>query len=192
MKKLICALITGTLVACATATPQQKLGEAFQLLQADRPIPAEALMKQSLDEFKAQGNDYDLGVAQFMYGQFVRSKHFTWQFFRSYYPNTDTQEQRNAMAKSYFLSARDSFHKALSNSQLAQDTRTGYLWREYLTNIELGDKPEICVSLRAMKASNDAYQAASPGAKVYVPAPYKTFDEFIESSLSKSECNTSK
>ena len=74
MKKLIYALIASTLVACATVTPQQKLGEAFQLLQSDRPIPAEALMKQALDEFKAQGNDYDLGLAQFMHGQFVRSR----------------------------------------------------------------------------------------------------------------------
>lgn len=192
MKKLICTLITGALVACATATPQQKLGDAFQLLQENRPIPAEALMRQALDEFKAQGNNYDLGLAQFMYGQFVRSKHFTWQFFRNYFPNTDTQEQRNAMARTYFLSARDSFRKALANQQLAQDKRTGYIWREYLTNIELGDKPEICASLRSMKASNDAYQAASPGAKIHVPTPYKTFDEFIESSLNQSECNTSK
>jgi hypothetical protein len=192
MKKLLYALITAALVACATATPQQKLGDAFQLLQENRPIPAEALMKQALEEFKAQGSDYDLGVAQFMYGQFLRSKHFTWQFFRSYYPNTDTQEQRDAMAKTYFLSSRDSFRKALSDPKLAQDQRTGYLWREYLANIELGDKPEICASLKSMKASNDAYQASSPGAKVYVPAPYKTFDEFTEGTLRKFECNTSK
>ena len=192
MKKLLCALLTAFMVACATATPQQKLGDAFQLLQENRPIPAEALMRQAMDEFKAQGSEYDLGVAQFMYGQFVRSRHFTWEFFRSYYPNTETQEQRNAMARTYFLAARESFRKALASPQLALDQRTGYFWREYLTNLELGDQPAICSSLRSMKESNEAYEAASPGAKVNVPGGFRTFGEFVQDALSKAQCSSSK
>ena len=189
MKKLLCIALTCVLLACATTPPEQKLSEAFQLLQENRPIPAESLIRQAMDEFKAKGDPYDLGTAQFMYGQFVRSRHFTWKFFRDSYPETDTQEQRNAMAKTYFLAARLSFQKALSNPDLAQDQRTGYLWREYQANVELGDKAAICSSLKSMKESNDAYQAKKPGAKVYVAPPYKTFDEFITTSSNKAECS---
>ena len=196
-RRLLITAIVLVLSACSaagvmkTSDPQQKLADAYNLLEVGRPIPAERLMNEAIAQFKEKNDFYQLGVSQFMYGQFIRSKSFDWPLFRQQYPKTETAEQRNALAATFFNEAIANFEKAIADPALPHDVRTGYYWRVYLANLELQNKSAMCASLQSMDVSNKAYQAKNPGAKVYVHPPHKTFEEFISATMSKAECNAS-
>lgn len=196
-RRLLIATIGFALSACSavgvmeTSDPQQKLADAYNLLQVDRPYPAARLMKESIAQFKEKNDFYQLGVAQFMYGQFIRSKSFDWPSFRQQYPQTETAEQRNELAATFFNEAIVNYGKAIADPALPHDVRTGYYWRVYLANLELQNKSAMCASLRSMDVSNKAYQDKNPGAKGHVQPPYKSFEEFISTTISKAQCSAS-
>lgn len=196
MKKKIIILFIACcfLSACAAAgvvassDPRQKLKDAYSLLRENRPYPAERLIREAMEGFKEQNNSYELGLAQLMYGQFVKSQNFDWPLFRGQYPNTETAEQRNTFALPYFKEAINNFRIAASDPKLSHDTKSGYYWREYLAHRELKDSDGMCSALRNMKIENDAFMKENPGAKVNVNPPYKTFDEFMSGSMQDAHC----
>ena len=57
----------------ASSDPNQKLKDAYSLLQENRPYPAERLMTDAIAGFKEQKDPYGLALAQFMYGQIGRA-----------------------------------------------------------------------------------------------------------------------
>ena len=175
----------------STSDPNQKLKDAFNLLESrpiPRALPAEKLIKEAINDFKEQNDVYGLGVAQFMYGNFVQSKNFDWPQFRKQYPETETREQRNALATTYYVEAANNFHLAAADPKLTHDTRTGYYWREYLAHFYANNNAGACEALKNMQVENDAYTKKNPDAKVYVQPPYKSFSEFMSESKRISKC----
>lgn len=198
MPRKITLFIVGCLFcSCAMAgifssdDPYQKLTDAFNLLGTrpiPRALPAEKLIKEAISDFEKQKDYYGIGTAQFMYGQFVQSEHFDWPQFRKQYPGTETREQRNILAVSYYADAAKNFHIAASDPQLSHDKRTGYYSREYLAHAAMRNSIGACEALRNMKKEHEAFLKEKPDAKVYVEAPYKTFDEFITGSMREAQC----
>jgi hypothetical protein len=195
MKQVIFIFAICFLSACAavgvtaSSDPHQKLKDAYSLLRGNRPYPAERLMREAIAGFEERKDSYGLGVAQFMYGQFVKSHGFDWPLFRKLYPNTDTAEQRNALASRYFMDAIGNFRTAAADPNLTHDTRTGYYWREYLAHREMNNREGMCATLHEMETEHDALIKESPGAKVQFPEQYATFDEYITASLRDAQCD---
>ncbi|MBI2307389.1 MAG: hypothetical protein HYU78_08810 [Rhodocyclales bacterium] len=186
---ILCACSSALVLA--TSDPGQKLKDAYSLLETrpiPRALPAEKLIQEAISGFEEQKDHYGLGLAQFMYAQFVQSENFDWPQFRKLYPDTDTREQRNALANTYYANAAKNFHIAAADPALTHDARSGYFWREYLAHIAMSNRSAACKALSNMKSANDEFLKEKPNAKIHVNPPYKTFDEFMLRSREASNC----
>jgi hypothetical protein len=191
---LITTSLACLLSACAavgvTASddPRTKLRDAYALLRQDRPYPAERLMREAITGFQEKNDPYGLGLAQLMFGQFVKTPAFDWPLFREQYPNTETSQQRTALASRYLVDAAANFRKAAADPKLPSDERTGYHWREYLAHKELEDRRGMCGALRSMNESHAAFRRDKPNATVHYPRQYSSFEDYISAMMREANC----
>jgi hypothetical protein len=78
MKSVLAVVAALTLAGCAAAgypptfgDPQAKLQYAWQLMQSDRPLPAQHLILEAIDSYTQSGNEVALAEAYCVYADFL-------------------------------------------------------------------------------------------------------------------------
>jgi hypothetical protein len=98
-----------------TSDPNQKLADASWLIHKSRPLPAERLIFEALETFKANGDKRGMAEAYRLYGTLLREFVYKW---RDYYDKTVTLDNRYAKSIEYFEKVKDIYAENKANANL--------------------------------------------------------------------------
>lgn len=104
-------VLTGCLAAGVpyTSDPRQKLSYAYQLMNLNRPLPAEKLINEALETFQKQGNEIWIAECYFTFGNLY--KHSSYHNWKNYYSSRGEYDGTYSRSKDYFQNATDLYLK---------------------------------------------------------------------------------
>jgi tetratricopeptide (TPR) repeat protein len=164
-----------------TSDPNQKLAYAFQLINESRPLPAERLIFEALETFKANGDKRGMAEAYRLYGALLRSFFYSW---RGFYDKTVTLDNRYAKSIEYFEKAKEIYAENKDNANL-----TNIYLNMAITYELMNNKKAACTAFDHSLESNREYLKDNPSAKVNIPTGYKAYPEFVDAARKESGCD---
>lgn len=198
MKSLANLLVLSSCVAilcgCAAAMvpssndPERKLGWATVLMdEQDRPLPAERLIREAIEIYKAQNNEKGLAEGYRKYGIFFRSdavkkseRHYREEGFLD---KTVTFDQRLDKSIEYLSKSRAFYAKTNAYDVLSNiDLNLAWVYEEK------GQQELACKALDSSLASNVRFKAANPDAKFKMASNYKSFADVIAREKKSAHC----
>ena len=173
----------------ATSDPSRKLAYAYELVQHQgRPLPAERLIRESIDIYEKSNDEMGLAAAYRMYGVFFASTAV--DRMGKFY------EKHGFLEKSANFSTRyDKSIEFLDKAEVIVAERGDY---NKLSNIYLnkgiayeaaGKKEKACEAYGTSLENNRRFLAANPTQKLVLPEGYKTYDQYIDSCRKHLGCN---
>lgn len=179
-------LAFGFLVACsaalvpATNDPAKKLSHAKNLLNNDRPLPAERLIGESMEIYRARNDGYGLAIAHYDYATFLSSDvvgnwESTW-FRENGFRNTSADYgSRFEEAANYFELAA----KGFVDSEKFDDAANAYLDLA-LKQSRNGNRDLACLAFDDSLNSYRAYQRKNPNSEIRgVLEGYDSFEDMV-------------
>ncbi len=173
-----------------TSDPNKKLAYAFQLIHDGRSLPAERLIAEAFETFKANGDQRGMADAYRLYGFFYRSggvqRHEEIYRERGFRDKTVTFDNRDAKSLESFLKAKDIYtdykdYANLTNTYL----NIGYTY-ELMYN-----KKAACAAFDQSLESHYKFLKDKPGAKVNLPTIYKDYPDFVDVTKKENGCDVS-
>jgi tetratricopeptide (TPR) repeat protein len=172
----------------ATNDPAAKLGWAQELVEnQDRPLPAERLIREAIDIYQEQKNDFGLAKAYRVYGLFFKSpsivrwqKHYQEQGFSDQSAKYETRLQ---MALGYFEKSR-----ALLEAHQDVNLLANVHLQIGLTHQLMGQNDAACSAFDRSTAAYKTMMAQDPQAKIAVPKEYTSFDKGMSDIKKHAGC----
>jgi tetratricopeptide (TPR) repeat protein len=180
------ALLLGCAAAMVPSTndPARKLGWSKVLLEEqDRPVPAERLIFEAIEIYKAQNDENGLAESYRRYGIFLKSPSVTkWgQNFRDngFLDKTITFDTRLDKSIEYFDKAKSQFEKTKSYDMVSNvDLHLGLVYKQK------GQSELACKFFDQSIASNTQFKSINPTLEIR-GAGNQSFDKTI-AELKKS------
>lgn len=196
VKRLLFAVLAVTaLSSCAamlvpaTSDPSKKIEYAYILFdEQQRPLPAEQLIKESVETYKQENNEMGLAEAYRAYGFFFRSsavekwrKHYESDGFLD---KTATYSNRYDKSIEYFDQSARLFAK---NNKY--DKVTNVYLNMGFTYEFAGRNEKACERYKASLESNAKFAKDNPGASLTLPKGFSgTYEDYINGFLKRLEC----
>lgn len=163
-----------------TNDPYKKLNQAKNLIDIDRPLPAERLILESLNEFKKRNDELGIGRACRSLGQFYSSSKFGhWEkFYRKegFWDKTVKFDDRYLKAIEYFHAAVKSFQTVDAFDMLTNvHLQIGYI------NRSRGNVPVACQAFDESLHSYNENIKKNPDATVNLPEGLSSYPEYVDS-----------
>jgi tetratricopeptide (TPR) repeat protein len=186
--RLLVVVTLATLVGCTaigipvTSDPTQKLRYAYQLMDRKRFIPAEALIQESLDIYRQQGNELGMAEAYHTFGNLYKNGDYIDRYVRST-TRFGTETEAYARSIDNFTRAKVLFEK---HDDYASVTRclvgigNGYSL--------LGDKPRACQSYAEALRSFDVARQKDPSVRLPILTGYPDAPSLINAFIEKEGC----
>ena len=167
-----------------TKDPKEKLAWADSLIQVGRPLPAEKLIKESIDIYSKENNLAMLGVAYRTYG-----------FLEYRFPkSTDTTKKA---AIEYFEKSLLYFNDHFTKIPYKKDDSSyaTYYFNASAAAQYLGDSYDqktdtarVCQAYALSLKYNKLGMEIKPKAKINVPKGFSNFEEVVKSKQEKAKC----
>jgi tetratricopeptide (TPR) repeat protein len=180
-----------TLSGCAafgvpsTNDPHKKLDDARWMMNQGRAIPAERLINEALDMFKANEDKLGTAEAYRMYAFLLRSPLINEHYFRAHGFRDKSVTLENRYAKSV-----EAFEK--SKEIYIESGKYGPLTNIYLnigsTYELMGDQKRQCTALDESLESNREFLKANPNVKIELPSGFSTYQEYVLSIKARIGC----
>jgi tetratricopeptide (TPR) repeat protein len=173
----------------ATSDPGKKIENAYILFdEQQRPLPAEQLIKESVDTYKQENNEMGLAEAYRAYGFFFRSsavekwrKHYETDGFLD---KTATYSNRYDKSIEYFDQSARLFAK---NGKY--DKVTNVYLKMGFTYEFAGRNEKACESYTASLDTNARFAKDNPGASLTLPKGFSgTYEDYINGFLKRLDC----
>jgi len=182
MATLMVVILSGCVAIGVSETndPAKKLGDANALLERQRPLPTEKLIREAIQIYKEQNNEKGLVEAYRAYGAFFRSATIGESPWRNYYrkhgflDKSAKFESRYSKSIEYFMLA-DNICKRLD----LLDRRSNLHLNMGITYELADDLPSACKAYSESLKFNIAALQKSPTMIILLPAPYKTYAEAL-------------
>ncbi len=176
----------------STDDPARKLGWAQELVEnQDRPIPAERLIRESIDIYQEQKDEMGLARAYRVYGIFFKDKAINkWQKF---YQETGFLD-KSATYETRFPKALEYFEKSLSLSMKNEDIDMPpnlYLLIAF-TYQNMRQPEAACLAFDKSISAHKIMLAESPEAdpKASLPKQYSSFEEAVNDFKKRAGCKS--
>jgi len=187
---LLLTLIGGcaAMLVPETNDPAQKLRDAYMLFDKQkRPLPAERLIRESIDIYKKSNDELGLAEAYKAYGYFFRSgavekyhKHYNAKGFIETSASYNTRHDKSI---EYFDKAKEIY---LKNSKYGDVTNIylnmGFTY-EFANNNE-----KACESYKKSLNSNIKHLEMIPEAPIVLPSGFKSYEEYINGFNKRLGC----
>lgn len=193
-KGILVAFITVFLYGCAasmvpeTSDPARKLGWARVLIEEqNRPLPAERLIREAIDIYRASNDQDGLAAGYRQYGLFFASPSV--KKFESHYrtdgflDKTVTFDRRMDKAIEYFNLAKERYETTKAYDRLS-NVNLLLAW----ANADKGERVSACKALDAAAVANAKFKAAEPSSKVSLPGAAGSFDDVIAKNREHLHC----
>ena len=185
------AILNGcsAMIVPATSDPSKKIEYAYILFdEQQRPLPAEQLIKESVEVYKQENNEMGLAEAYRAYGFFFRSpavkkwrKHYESDGFVD---KTATYINRYDKSIEYFDQSAKLFVK---NNKY--DKVTNVYLNMGFTYEFAGRNEKACESYKASLDSNARFAKDNPGASLALPKGFSgTYEDYINGFLKRLGC----
>lgn len=194
--KLFCAtflilLLTGcaAMLVPETSDPAAKLNWAQELIDNQgRPIPAERLIRESIDIYQERNDELGLANAYRVYGLFFKSEGVNrmQKFYESngFIDKSATYATRLEKSLEYLQKARVILEKQKNLDRMANI----YMHIGFVYQI-MKDKPAACSSYDKSLLAYKAMLADDPKSAVLLPPKYKSYDTFIADIKNSAACS---
>lgn len=169
-----------------TSDPNKKLAYAAQLINEDRPLPAERLIVEALETFKANGDKNGIAEAYRLYGLVLLIQRYVFYQRFGFRDKTVTFDNRYAKSIEYFENAKDFYIEHKDNAKL----RIIYLNMAFTYKL-MNNRKAACA---AFDQSLESYRESlkdDPNTKVNLPTIYKDFPEFVDVARKENSCGVS-
>jgi tetratricopeptide (TPR) repeat protein len=173
----------------ATNDPDKKIVYSYILFDdQQRPLPAEQLIRESIEAYKQGSNDIGLGEAYRAYGFFFRSPAIKkWQKHyeaKGFLDNTATYENRYDKSIEYFEQSVRLFVKNNKYDRVANVYLNMGFTYEFA-----GKNEKACEAYKASLDSNAKFTKDNPGISVTLPEGFTgTYEDYINGFLKRLEC----
>jgi len=193
-KKIIMLVLPLLIFGCAafglpvTSDPAKKIGQAYQLFdEQQRPLPAEKLIRDSIDIYKEKNDLAGLSEAYRAYGFFFRSgaiekwnKHYK---SKGFLETGATFENRYSYSIKYFKKARAIYlgnfrYDALANVYLNMGF-TYAISKENMKACEMFDKSN---------ANYEEHMKNHPDSKMNLPKGVVSYEDYIVEHKKRLSC----
>ncbi len=172
----------------ATSDPKQKLRDAYELFDHEyRPLPAERMIRESIEIYKNEKNDLGLAEAYRAYGFFFRSgavekwnKHYKKDGFME---PLATYNNRYDKSIEYFAKS-----ETIYKEHKRYDALTNIYLNMAFTYEFAGDKAQACEAYKKSLSSNEQQMKDQPGSKVELPEGSKSYEEYVAGPLKRLGC----
>jgi tetratricopeptide (TPR) repeat protein len=194
-KSLTLLTCVSILLGCAAAgvpsssDPKTKLAWATVLLEEqDRPLPAERLIQEAIEIYKAKNDEIGLAEGYRKYGIFFRSasvKRYEDVYRRDgFLDKTVTFDQRFDKAIEYFGKSRDIYAKAQTSDDLVSNVDLNMA----LAYRAKGDSKHACKALDSSLAYNLKFKAANPDTNIKGAGNNQSFEDVIAEQKKYAKC----
>ncbi len=191
---LIIILLAILVAGCAamgvpyTTDPKKKLSYAVMLYdEQQRPLPAERLIRESIDIFKSENNEKGLAQAYRVYGFFFRSAAI--KSWHRYYKRNGFMEDGASFANRYDKSI-EYFEKseAIFKKHNIYDALTNvYLHKGFTYEFAKKNK-EACEEYKKSIVSHQNDMKTNPGVSVTLPEGFNSYGEYIGKHMQRLGC----
>lgn len=172
-----------------TNDPQKKIQDAYMLFdQQQRPLPAERLIRESLEIYKRENNELGLAEAYRSYGFFFRSpsiekwhKHYETSGFLDKSATFNTRYDKSI---EYFENSAQLFEK---------NKKYDMLTNVYLNmgfTYEFANKPDkACELYKRSLDPSKKFTENNPGKSISLPKGFSgTYEDYIDGFLKRLKC----
>jgi tetratricopeptide (TPR) repeat protein len=173
----------------ATNDPDKKIAFSYILFdEQQRPLPAEQLIRESIEAYNQENNEIGLGEAYRAYGFFFRSpavkkwqKHYETKGFLD---NSATYENRYDKSIEYF---EQSVRLFVKNKKY--DRVTNVYLNMGFTYEFAGKNDKACEAYKASLNSIAKFEKDNPGVSVTLPKEFTgTYEDYISGFMKRLEC----
>jgi tetratricopeptide (TPR) repeat protein len=174
-----------------TSDPARKLRQASGLIESlDRPIPAERLIRESIDIYQAQQDELGLAYAYRMYGLFFKSSAVS--RLPAYYENGTGFMDKTAAFDTRFEKALEYFEKSrdllLKNNDVQLITN---VYAQIAFTYELmNDKVSACNAYDLSLKSDQAIAKSNPELVTLGSREFSSFKQGITEYKKRLGCDT--
>lgn len=193
MRKVLLILFFSVLCGCSamfipsTRDPYKKLTQAHNLVEMNRPLPAERLAIEALKEFQTNNDQWGMGQAYGELGVLYQSPAV--KVWENYYRKDGFLEEsvafENRFTKSleYFKRAEEIFQRLKAFDALTR-------MRLYMAELhqQLGHTEEACSSYQQALLSHNKFISEHPEAKEILPSDFSSFEELVSSKTKTLGC----
>lgn len=187
---LAAAMLSGCAATLTSAPgdPVKKIEEAYTLLDRQQPLPAEQLIRESIETYKREKDEVGLAEAYRAYGFFFRSSAVeTW---RQHYEVNGFRD-KTATYKNRYDKSIENFEE--SARLLAKNSQYDKLTNVYanlgITNEFAGKNEKACEAYKASLEANRRFAKEKPGVTVSLPQGFAgTYEDYIKVFLEKLDC----
>lgn len=169
-------------------SPRLNAQNAEALVDHGRPLPAEELLRITIDQCQKKNDEVGLAYAYKAYSAFLYSS--TLLNWKGHYERSGfidpsvTMDNRYEKSREYLLKAIDLFEKnqeydALSNAYVHLATIDHFIFDK---------KQEACEDLVTSLKYNDLFSETHPGVPVNLPKGYASFSDYIDAAKKQFEC----
>jgi tetratricopeptide (TPR) repeat protein len=174
-----------------TSDPDKKLGNAYMLFdEQQRPLPAERLIRESIEIYREKNDDLGLAQAYRAYGFFFRSAAIEkWSNFyqkNGFMEKSATYVNRHDKSIEYFEKSASIFEK-----HKKYDALTNVYLNMGFTYEFAHQKEKACGEYKKSIASNQRHMKDNPGAKLNLPNGYSSYDEYVAVHIKRLGCSNS-
>ena len=193
---LILAIAALALGACAaalvpaTSDPAKKLGDAAILFDSQgRPLPAERLIVDAMNQYKAANNQLGLAESYRIYGLFFRSRILNQANYAAHYREKGFIDLVAAYDTRY---DRSIYYLELAEHILKGADRLDLLSNVYFhlgdVSVLKGDKAGACKFYNQSIAAQAAFRENDPTASVDLPPDAASFNDKLRASKNYAGC----
>jgi tetratricopeptide (TPR) repeat protein len=173
----------------ATADPAAKLDDAANLMdQQDRPVPAERLIREAIEIYRANDDQLGLARAYSTYGFFFRSRAVEGKWSSAlrkhgFQDTSATYDTRYAKSIEYFNRARTIYSEREQFDALTNiDLNLGF------TYVLMADLPAACSAFGASALAFQENARRNPGTKQVLPEGFSSFESFFSYHKARDGC----
>ena len=187
MKKLAVVLVALLLFGCSAAgvmstnDPKRKLSNAMQLLNNNRPIPAQRLILQTMTHYQKSNDEVGIAHAHKAYGQFYMSKayHANKEYFQKYNEYDGTYEKAViSYKKSLDLFTKNKEYFEASNS--AWNLAGSYQYQK--------NKPQACEAFDLSLTLHKKGKKLFPNKTTSLPPGFTSMDDVVSTFKKNYGC----
>jgi hypothetical protein len=171
--------------------PQAKLQYAWQLMQSDRPLPAQRLILEAIDSCTQSGNEVALAEAYCVYADFLawgsesQGQHYATKGFLPINGASIAWDDRFNKAVEYYKSSTVTLEKAKKNLSLI------HCYLGMAVTYREVDPPQPEKSCAAFQSGLAAYRRLmieKPETKLSKPEGFDSYEEFLQFSMKQTGC----
>ena len=180
-------ILVVSLMGCAAAgvpytnDPEQKIKYAHELINSNRAIPAEKLLKEAVEIYTEKDDKQGLAKSYSELGAFYLTN--AYKNYKSFYEKHNEYDYKRDQSVKYYLKSEELFlsvNEYYSASNMA--LRLGDLHK-------IRDEKELsCKAYDRSITHHDLGKKEHPDKKLFLPKGYNTFIDYIEERLVENKC----